>query len=144
MKIKTILGVVAILAFGGMLFANFGSQVGGYQSFAKAEASGTRAHVVGTWAEDMPTQYDRQRNIFTFHMRDEDGTLRRVRYNDPKPANFEEAEELVVEGYSSDDAFVAESILVKCPSKYNDARGLEKAAGDSAAKHPSNVPMSSE
>ncbi|PEN13383.1 hypothetical protein CRI94_08630 [Longibacter salinarum] len=135
MKIKTILGVVAIIAFGGMLFANFGSQVGGYQNFAKAEATGTRAHVVGTWAEDMPTRYDRQQNVFIFHMRDKEGTIQRVRYANPKPANFEEAEQLVVEGYAGDDAFVAESILVKCPSKYNDARGLK-------GKEASNAPSS--
>jgi len=133
MKIKTILGVVAILGFGGMLFANFGSQVGGYQNFAKAEATGTRAHVVGTWAEDLPMQYDRQENVFIFHMRDKNGTVRRVRYADPKPANFEEAEEVVVEGYAGDDAFIAESILVKCPSKYNDARGLDSTRANPAA-----------
>jgi len=133
MKIKTILGVVAILGFGGMLFANFGSQVGGYQNFAKAEATGTRAHVVGTWAEDLPMQYDRQENVFIFHMRDKNGTVRRVRYANPKPANFEEAEEVVVEGYAGDDAFIAESILVKCPSKYNDARGLDSTRANPAA-----------
>ncbi|NBC85434.1 MAG: cytochrome c maturation protein CcmE [Bacteroidetes bacterium] len=138
MKIKTILGVVAILGFGGMLFANFGSQVGGYQNFAKAEATGTRAHVVGTWAEDLPMQYDRQENVFIFHMRDKNGTVRRVRYANPKPANFEEAEEVVVEGYAGDDAFIAESILVKCPSKYNDARGL-----DSTKANPDAMPSRS-
>lgn len=147
MKLKTILGTVAILAFGGILFANFGSQVGGYQTFAKAEASGARAHVVGVWEEDMPMQYDRQENLFTFHMRDEQGNIRRVQYPKPKPANFEEAEQVVVEGYANGDVFVAESILVKCPSKYNDAKGLEQqagtstpdgaAAGGSAADEPS-------
>ncbi len=137
MKLKTILGTVAILAFGGMLFANFGSQVGGYQTFAKAEASGTRAHVVGVWEEDMPTQYDREKNLFIFHMRDEQGHVRRVRYPKPKPANFEEAEQVVVEGYADGDAFVAESILVKCPSKYNDAKGLEQQAGTATPGEPS-------
>lgn len=128
MKLKTIIGTVAILAFGGMLFANFGSQVGGYQTFAKAEASGTRAHVVGEWEEEMPMQYDREENVFIFHMRDEQGNIRRVHYPKPKPANFEEAEQLVVEGYARDDVFIAESILVKCPSKYNETKGLEQQA----------------
>jgi len=134
MKLKTIIGTIAILAFGGMLFANFGSQVGGYQTFAKADASGTRAHVVGTWASDLPMQYDRAENVFTFHMRDEQGNIRRVRYPKPKPANFEEAEQVVVEGYATDDVFVAESILVKCPSKYNDTRDLEDGGASSKAQ----------
>jgi cytochrome c-type biogenesis protein CcmE len=127
MKPKTIIGLVLMAAFGSLLLLNFGDQVGGYMSFAQAEASGSKAHVVGTWAEQHPMQYDRQANVFTFHMRDEDGRLRQVRYANPKPANFEEAEQLVVEGYAQGDQFVAEHILVKCPSKYNDAKGLEDA-----------------
>jgi cytochrome c-type biogenesis protein CcmE len=127
MKLKTILGLAAMATFGSLLLFSFGEQVGGYMNFAQAEASGNKAHVVGTWANDQPMHYDRSDNIFTFHMRDEQGTVRRVRYTNPKPANFEEAEQLVVEGYARDDVFVAEHILVKCPSKYNDAKGLDGA-----------------
>ena len=127
MKPKTIVGLVAMALFAGLLFVNFGEQVGGYMNFAEAAASGSKAHVVGTWAKNQPTAYDRAANVFTFHMRDESGQVHKVRYNDPKPANFEDAEQLVVEGYAQDDVFVAEHILVKCPSKYNDAKGLEKA-----------------
>jgi len=143
MKGKTIIGIVAILIFGGMLFMNFGDQVGGYQDFQKAESSGSRAHVVGTWAEEKPTQYDRAQNVFRFHMRDESGTVRRVRYANPKPANFEEAEQVVVEGYVNDGVFVAEHILVKCPSKYNDARGLDNAAASADEAGGAPVPSSS-
>lgn len=130
MKPKTIIGLVLMAAFGGLLFLNFGEQVGGYMSFAQAEASGTKAHVVGTWAEDEPTHYDQSENLFVFHMRDEEGQVRRVRYTNPKPANFEEAEQLVVEGYAQDDVFVAEHILVKCPSKYNDGKELDNAQAE--------------
>ena len=143
MKLKTIIGTVAILAFGGMLFANFGSQVGGYQTFAKAEASGTRAHVVGEWEKDMPMQYDRGENLFVFHMRDEQGNIRRVHYPKPKPANFEEAEQVVVEGYARDDVFIAESILVKCPSKYNETKGLQEQADAQSSGTPSRSPNAS-
>lgn len=134
MKPKTIIGLALMAAFGSLLFLNFGEQVGGYMSFAQAEASGTKAHVVGTWAEDQPTHYDQSANVFTFHMRDEDGRVRRVRYTNPKPANFEEAEQLVVEGYAQDDLFAAEHILVKCPSKYNDAQGLQDTQADANAR----------
>jgi cytochrome c-type biogenesis protein CcmE len=125
MKLKTTIGLVLIVGFSGLLFVNFGQQVSGYMSFAEAEESGQTAHVVGTWAETRPTQYDRTRNVFSFHMKDESGNVRRVMYNSPKPANFEEAEKLVVEGQAAgSDAFRAQHILVKCPSKYNDAKGL--------------------
>lgn len=127
MKPKTIFGLVLMVGFASLLFFNFGSQVGGYMTFEEAASSGSKAHVVGTWAKEQPLAYDRTANVFTFHMRDENGAVRRVRYSNPKPANFEDAEQLVVEGYAQNDQFVAEHILVKCPSKYNDAKGLEDA-----------------
>jgi len=137
MKWKTILGLAAMIGFGALLFVNFGSQVGGYMNFEQATRTGATAHVVGTWAEDRPTHYDRAQNVFTFYMRDEDGSVRKVRYNNPKPANFEEAEEVVVEGRTQDGTFVAENILVKCPSKYNDAQGLQQKASRSSQEAPS-------
>ncbi|MCS3784584.1 cytochrome c maturation protein CcmE [Salinibacter ruber] len=136
MKWKTILGLAGTIGFGTLLFVNFGSQVGGYMNFEQAARTGAMAHVVGTWAEDRPTSYDRMQNVFTFYMRDEDGTVRKVRYNNPKPANFEEAEQVVVEGRNQDGTFVAENILVKCPSKYNDAQGLKQKASRSSQETP--------
>lgn len=127
MKPKTIIGLVVMAGFAGLLLMSFGDQVSGYMNFAQAEESGAKAHVVGTWAKQQPVHYDRADNVFTFHMQDEAGQIRKVRYANPKPSNFEEAEQLVVEGYARDDVFVAEHILVKCPSKYNDAKGLDKA-----------------
>ncbi|RMF53085.1 MAG: cytochrome c maturation protein CcmE, partial [Bacteroidetes bacterium] len=75
-----------------------------------------------------PATYDPATNVFTFYMQDEHGNVRQVRYANPKPANFEDAERLVIDGYAQGDVFVAENILVKCPSKYNDARGLQTVA----------------
>lgn len=129
MKLKTLLGLAAMLGFASLLFLNFGSQVGGYMDFEQATESGAKAHVVGTWAEDRPTHYDQARNVFTFYMRDEHGNVQRVVYRNPKPSNFEEAEQLVVEGTAQGQHFRAEHILVKCPSKYNDARGLQQTSG---------------
>jgi len=133
MKTKTIVGLVAMIGFAGLLLFNFGSQVGGYMNFEQASESGARAHVVGTWVEDRPTRYDRTENVFTFYMRDESGTVRKVRYKNPKPANFEEAEQVVVEGTASRQTFEAESILVKCPSKYNETKGLQQQTADASS-----------
>ena len=73
MKLKTIIGLAAMATFGSLLLLSFGEQVGGYMNFTQAEASGNKAHVVGTWADDQPMHYDRADNVFTFHMRDETG-----------------------------------------------------------------------
>lgn len=136
MNWKTTISLVALLGFGSLLFLNFGSQVGGYMNFEEAAQTNASAHVVGTWVEDRPTHYDRAQNQFTFYMRDQEGTVRKVRYNNPKPANFEEAEQVVVQGQSTGDAFVAEHILVKCPSKYNDANDLTQQAARSSTDGP--------
>ena len=133
MKLKTIVGIVLMVGFTGLLFMNFGDQVGGYMHFAEAEQKGSRAHVVGTWVESQQYQYDPERNLFSFHMEDNQGRVERVVYPDPKPANFEDAEKLVIEGEMKDGVFVANHILVKCPSKYNDQREFQAASADGNA-----------
>lgn len=125
MKKKNLIGFALMLAFASLLFLNFGEQVGGYMDFEEALETGTDAHVVGYWVADKGYGYDPQRNIFSFYMEDESGQERRVEYANPKPANFEDAEKLVLQGHMRDELFVADHILVKCPSKYNDQQGLE-------------------
>lgn len=124
---KTILLLSLIGVFGFFVVKSFSSQVGGYESFTQAEESGRRAHVVGMWLAEHPRVYDPESNTFTFTMADENGTVREVVYAAPKPANFEDAEKVVVDGRMEGDVFAAENILVKCPSKYNDGREFEEA-----------------
>ena len=126
MKPKNIIGLTFILGFITLAFINFGSSVGGYMDFAEAKETGAKAHVVGKWIADKPVAYDQEKNIFSFYMADEQGIEHKVHYLNPKPANFEDAEKLVVEGSMKGDVFVADYILVKCPSKYND----ENVMGD--------------
>ena len=128
MKPKTIVGLVLLVGFTALLLLNFGQQVGGYMNFEEAERTGAQAHVVGQWVRDQHFRYDRDRNLFSFYMQDEAGAVRLVHYANPKPPNFEDADQLVVEGTTQGDVFVADHILVKCPSKYNDTRALETAS----------------
>lgn len=125
MNTKTLFGIGFIAVFGFLVVNSFGEQVGGYEAFAEATESGRTAHVVGVWLEDRPTTYDPAANTFSFWMEDEEGSVRQVVYPNPKPANFEDAEQVVVNGRMAGETFAADHILVKCPSKYNDERGLE-------------------
>lgn len=118
--IKLALGGVIAAGFTALLLVNFGKSVGGYMDFARAESSGARAHVVGFWVPERGTRFDLARAEFSFWMRDEVGNLRRVVYTGPKPAGFEDAERIVVEGRMQEGIFYADRILIKCPSKYND------------------------
>ena len=127
MRPKTILGLALIAVFGFLVVNSFGQQVAGYEDFAAAAENGRRAHVVGTWVKAQPAAYDPGANRFSFYMADEQGAVRQVVYANPKPANFEDAEQVVVDGHMDGEVFVAENILVKCPSKYNDGREFEQA-----------------
>lgn len=129
MRPRTILGLLLIAGFGFLVVNSFGQQVAGYETFDQAVEGGRRAHVVGDWVREQPVAYDPARNEFSFHMRDEAGTVRRVVYANPKPANFEDAERVVVDGQMEGDVFVASHILVKCPSKYNEQRAPEELRG---------------
>lgn len=66
-------------------------------------------------------EYDAQ-GRFTFMIQDEDGKLLKVVSDDPRPANFEQAISIVAIGHydSADQAFMADDLLVKCPSKYQE------------------------
>ena len=125
MKKKTIFGLVLMVGFASLLLLSFGEQVTGYMNFDQAVESGARAHVVGEWVKEEHFSYDPAVNEFSFLMKDSEGGVMRVVYRDPKPANFEDAESVVVEGQMDGDVFEAEHILVKCPSKYNDTSSLE-------------------
>lgn len=121
MKAKNIIGILLLAGFGFLVMKSFGSQVGTYTDFDGAIEE-NRAHVAGTWERDMPTSYNAETNTFSFWMRDRSDALRQVNYFQPKPANFEESSEVFVEGTMEGEVFIAERILIKCPSKYNDER----------------------
>jgi cytochrome c-type biogenesis protein CcmE len=66
-------------------------------------------------------EYDAE-GRFTFMLQDENGELVKVISDDPRPANFEQAISIVAIGrYSpSEQALMADDLLVKCPSKYQE------------------------
>ncbi len=125
-KPRTIFSLIALIGFTSLLFFSFGERVSGYMYFSDAEASGSYAHVVGYWVQPETAFYNPNENLFIFHMKDEEGTIRKVHYHNTKPASFESAEKLVVEGYLDGEIFNAEHILMKCPSKYSETTALEQ------------------
>jgi cytochrome c-type biogenesis protein CcmE len=53
-------------------------------------------------------------------MIDGKGNNRKVVYNNSKPQDFEKSEQVVLVGSMKGEEFQASSMLLKCPSKYND------------------------
>jgi cytochrome c-type biogenesis protein CcmE len=59
-------------------------------------------------------------NYFVFTIIDNNGEEREVVYYNPKPQDFEKSEQVVVIGSVKEKTFVADEILLKCPSKYQE------------------------
>jgi len=63
-------------------------------------------------------RWDAETMNLGFTMRDETGTLE-VRYHGPRPDNLEDGADAVVEGrLGNDGVFLADNLLLKCPSRY--------------------------
>ena len=92
-----------------------------------AEGDKDMVHVVGKLKKDATTgkiemQYDPivDPNYFSFVMVDTNQEEHPVIYYHPKPQDLEKSEKIVVVGSVKNNEFVADQILMKCPSKYEE------------------------
>jgi cytochrome c-type biogenesis protein CcmE len=115
--------VAAFLAYGA---TSFKSNLTPYVSFEEAMRKPAKVQVAGSLVPDS-TAYVVESEKLEFGIQDEDGTRMKVLYDGVKPGNFEEATEIVAIGSYHDNAFHAEQLLVKCPSKY---QGIPEDAAD--------------
>jgi cytochrome c-type biogenesis protein CcmE len=113
------LGVVIIAAGMGLWSLIGGGGVTPYVGFAEARAAAGNVQVMG---EILPTDtdYNPQTGSFSFFITDDTGDRMKVIYGGTKPGNFDQATSVVCIGRYSGEAFHAEKLLVKCPSKYQD------------------------
>jgi len=106
--------IVAFLAYGA---TSFKSNLTPYVSFDEAMKTASRVQVAGALVEDSSDYIDADQELH-FVIYDEAGVEMAVRYSGVKPANFEEATQIVAVGSWRGGVFNAEQLLVKCPSKY--------------------------
>jgi cytochrome c-type biogenesis protein CcmE len=59
-------------------------------------------------------------NYFTFILEDSLHEEHQVVYLHPKPQDLEKSEKVVIVGNVKENVFVADQILMKCPSKYEE------------------------
>ena len=96
-----------------------------YSNFSEAAASpGKEFHIIGRLDKNKSIDYDAKKNVnrFSFFLIDDKGLEKKVVYNNPKPQDFEKSEKVVVIGSMKNDEFLATSLLLKCPSKYNSSK----------------------
>ncbi len=122
------LGIIAIAIV--IIMTSIGD-ASSYESFEtalemKQDGENKAIHVVGHLKKDANGEVTglnirEDKTSFTFLLVDNDGTEQEVFYNEPVPADFTRSESVVVIGaYKNDEIFVADKILMKCPSKYQE------------------------
>lgn len=129
MKKSYIFGIVIIAACITIIVATAGD-ASTYVSFGEAQqlsANGQakKVHVVGELKKTaegavVGIEPSPDKLSFSFVMVDHNQQEQRVFYKEPIPADFTRSEQVVVIGSYRDNIFVADQILMKCPSKYQE------------------------
>ena len=119
MKPKFYIGIAVIIIFSIYALSAFSSSVTPYVTFRESFDSSRNVQVMGYFTLE-EARYDLEKGHLEFELEDIEGTRVRIHYHGAKPANFENAESVVVVGKYDGTAgvFKAEQLLVKCPSKY--------------------------
>lgn len=130
MKRAHILGL-SIIAVAIVIIITSIGDASTYESFSTAKSMALNGkteaiHVVGQLKKGQNGEVEgielgEDKTSFIFIMVDNDGKEQQVYYNEPVPADFTRSEQVVVIGtYKTKEMFVAEKILMKCPSKYQE------------------------
>lgn len=120
-----IAGAIAIIVLSG-------KEASTYATFDEAYAMSTGGsrkdiHVVGQLKKDshgeiVGIEPGADRVSFSFVLLDDNGKEQKVFYAEPMPADFLRSEKVVVIGHYDGDNFLANKILLKCPSKYQEEK----------------------
>ena len=140
MKKSHIIGII-IIAAAIMIIMSTAGDASTYVDFGEAkelaeDGSKSKVHVVGRLKKDtkghiVGMQYDPlvDPNYFAFMLVDTNRVEQKVVYFNPKPQDFERSEQVVITGNMQNDVFVADKILLKCPSKYVEKEVQQTTAG---------------
>lgn len=114
-----------VVALGAIISTVY--QADTYASFAQArQQPGRDFHIIGQLVREQPVEEKIVDNtlLMTFYMTDQEGEATQVHYLGAKPQDFEKSDQVVLVGRYHEETFVATSLLLKCPSKY-DAEDLQ-------------------
>lgn len=122
MKPRYIIAIVLIAVGIAAIISLYGN-ASQYVTFDTAAATpGKEFHVIGELMKDSSMKYDPETdpNHLEFYLADSTHEVKKVIFHSPKPADLERSEKVVIIGKMEGEDFQASSILLKCPSKYND------------------------
>jgi cytochrome c-type biogenesis protein CcmE len=131
MKKSYLIAIVVIAAAIAIIVSTAGD-ASTYVSFDEAfqlasNGNSKSIHVVGELKKDgageiIGLEPGEDKVSFSFLMVDDNGKEQKVFYNEPMPPDFTRSEKVVVIGHYQKDLFIADKILLKCPSKYQEEK----------------------
>ncbi|MEO0333975.1 MAG: cytochrome c maturation protein CcmE [Bacteroidota bacterium] len=129
MKLKYIIALIVVAVSVTIIMSTAGD-ASSYVTFAEANVLAQNGedksiHVVGTLKKDaagevVGVEPSEDKLSVSFVMVDENNQEQQVFYNEPMPADLLRSEQVVVIGSYHDQHFVADKVLLKCPSKYQE------------------------
>jgi cytochrome c-type biogenesis protein CcmE len=141
MKPKLMIAILLVAASIGLGVTTFRKTLTPYTSFAEARRSGTSVQVNGVLQNPAAIHYDPAKSELAFALKDDKNEVMNVVYKGVKPANFEQATNVVAIGTYENGVFTADQLLVKCPSKYQAEGGVSPAAsGPARSAAPAAAP----
>jgi cytochrome c-type biogenesis protein CcmE len=117
MNLKVLIGIIIIVVFVIFGALSFRKSLTPYVSFEEAKRVDATVQIIGkvVFGE---SSYDTTTHLFYFTLENPEGEILDVVFDGTKPANFEQATNVVVIGRYDGPRFAANQVLVKCPSKY--------------------------
>lgn len=127
---KTHLIALVAVALAAVVIMSTAGDASVYASFGEAKAlaekgNNKKIHVVGQLAKNNEGEIvgvnpsPDQLSVY-FLMVDENNFTQKVYYNEPMPSDLMRSEQVVVIGSYQENLFIADKILLKCPSKYEE------------------------
>lgn len=129
MKTKHIISIL-VIAVAIVIVITMTGDASSYVTFKEAKELSAKGyknsiHVVGALpktqsGEVVGIEESPDKLSFKFEMIDENGFRQKVLHASPIPTDFSRSEQVVIVGAYNGENFVAEKILLKCPSKYQE------------------------
>lgn len=125
MKRRHIIGIVIIAIFIVFSALSFKNSLTPYVTFAQAKTMSGSVQVRGVLASERVMTAEDGKGI-KFKLRDDKGQEKLVVYKGTQPEGLEQSTSIVAVGKYQNEQFIAEKLLVKCPSKYTAGEGSGK------------------